>query len=142
MYNEIKKEVIELLKDKVTISWSYNKHLEDIFDKYELFDNQKVYLDITTNLCVELSEEFFAYQVGEDIIFSTRELEYYLHLGKLIDYLNNEEFTKEDMRKAIDSIGASFNGRPLSELPLDEIYKLVYNNDGLVRQSMFLVYGK
>ena len=144
MYDKIKKEVIELLKDKVTISWCNNTTLEDIFNKYGLFDNQKAYLDVTTRLCLELSESFEAYEIDDDVIFSTREINFYLHLGKLIEYLNNKEFTKEEMVKAIGSIGATFQGKPLSEIPIDKLYEIVYGNtdNGLVKDTMFIMYGK
>ena len=143
MYNEIKREVVELLKDKVTISWANNSTLEDIFYKYGLYSDKKLYLDITTNLCIELSEEFNAYQIEDDIIFSTIEIEYYLHLGKLIEYLEDKMFSREDLRKAVDSIGATFKGKPLSELPIEKLYEMLYNEDNeLLRNSYFVIYGK
>ena len=143
MYNEIKKEVVELLKDKCTISWCQNLHLEDIFNKYDLYEDKKLYLDITTRLCLELSEQFEAYEIDSDIIFSTREIEYYLHLGKLIEYLEDKMFSREDLRKAVDSIGATFKGKPLSELPIEKLYEMLYNEDNeLLRNSYFVIYGK
>ena len=139
MFNKIKKEVIELLKDKATISWCYNKYLEEIFDKYKLFDNQKVYLDITTRLCLELSEEFHTYELDDDLIISTREIEFYLHLGRLLECLN-KEFTKEEMVKAVEEMSTQFNCQ-LEEQTIDKLYEILKdNNIELVKQTMFIIY--
>ena len=142
MYAEIKKELVDLIKDKAFVVWGENSDVDTILDKYGLYDDRKTFVDITTRLCLELSEQFESYEIDSDIIFSTSEIEYYVKLGKLLDILDNTMFTKEELRQAINKVGITFRGRPLSELSLDKIYELIYNeDDGLIRQSVFVVFG-
>ena len=139
---KILNEVRELIKDKGFIVWNDNIFVEEILEKYGLYEDRKTFVNTTTRLCMELSEEFYNYEVEDKLIFSTQELTYYVHLGEVMDTLGDKLFTREELRQAVNEVGTTFNDKPLSESSLEKIYELIYNEDnGLIRDTVFIGYN-